>query len=297
MNILITGSTGFVGSNFIQCNYFTKHNIIEFDIRQDKDFSKFDNIDIIIHLAGIAHDTKNKKNANDYYIVNTEYTKIIFNKFINSNAKKFIFLSSIKAVTDYSDSIIDELMMPNPKSVYGKSKLLAEKFILENEIPEYKKFYILRPSLIYGSNLKGNLYSLFSFITKFKFWPFVSIKNKRSYCYIGNLFFSINEIIENNVIKSGIYNISDNDPISTTDLIKIFSNYTNRKIFYLEIPLIFFDISLYISKTFNLNYFINYYNKMFKHNIVDNTYLLKSLNKQLPYTVDEGFKETFKHFI
>jgi len=294
MNILITGATGFVGSNFLKSPFFLNHNIIHFDNRQDKNYNKFINVDIIIHFAGLAHDTNKKRNSKDYYLINTEYTKLIFDKFIISNATKFIFLSSIKAITDYSENRINELTEPKPNSDYGKSKLLAERYITEYPISDFKNFYILRPSLIYGSNVKGNLHSLFKYIKILKFWPFGRYKNKRSYCYIENLFFTINEIIESNKIKSGIYNISDNDPISTTDLIKHFSSYTNCNIFIINIPKKYFKIFLTISKKLNINFILNYYNKIFKKNIVDNSYLIKSMNKNLPYTVEEGFKEIFK---
>jgi nucleoside-diphosphate-sugar epimerase len=294
MNILITGSTGFVGRNFLKSPFFLNHNIIHFDNRQDKNYNKFINVDIIIHFAGLAHDTNMKRNSKDYYLINTEYTKLIFDKFIISNATKFIFLSSIKAITDYSENRINELTEPKPNSDYGKSKLLAERYITEYPTSVNKKTYILRPSLIYGSNIKGNLHSLFKYIKILKFWPFGSLNNKRSYCYIENLFFTINEIIESNEIKPGIYNISDNDPISTTDLIKYFSFYTNCNIFFINIPIKYFETFLMISKKLNINFIINFYNKMFKKNIVDNTFLIKSLNKNLPYTVEEGFKETFK---
>ena len=294
MNILITGSTGFVGRKFLKSNLFLKHKIIHFDNRQDINYEKFNNIDIIIHLAGLAHDTYKKRNSKDYYLINTEYTKLIFDQFITSNAKKFIFLSSIKAVTDYSENIINEFTEPKPNTDYGKSKLLAERYITEYPLSDFKNYYILRPSLIYGSNVKGNLHSLFKYIKILKFWPFGSYDNKRSYCYIENLFFTINEIIESNNIKSGIYNISDNDPISTTDLIKHFSVYTNCNIFICNIPKKYFEIFLTISKKLNINFISNYYNKIFKKNIVDNAYLIKSMNKNLPYTVEEGFKEIFK---
>jgi nucleoside-diphosphate-sugar epimerase len=295
MNILITGSTGFVGRNFLKSPFFLKHNIILFDNRQDKNYNKFINVDIIIHFAGLAHDTNKKRNSKDYYLINTEYTKLIFDKFITSNAKKFIFLSSIKAVTDYSENTINEFTEANPNTEYGKSKLLAERYITEYPISDFKNFYILRPSLIYGSNVKGNLHSLFKYIKILKFWPFGSYNNKRSYCYIENLFFTINEIIESNKIKSGIYNISDNDAISTTDLIKFFSFYTKCNIIIINIPQKYFEIFLTISKKLKINFISNYYNKIFKKNIVDNAFLIKSMNKNLPYTVEEGFIEIFKN--
>jgi nucleoside-diphosphate-sugar epimerase len=296
MNILITGSTGFVGQNLIKSKYFLQHNIINFDVRKDSNFDKFNNIDIVIHMAGLAHDTKNIRNDEDYFKINTDYTKLIYDKYINSTATKFITLSSIKAVTDCSEIVIDELMIPRPKSEYGLSKLLAEKYIVNYPISDIKKYYILRPSLIYGPNIKGNLNSLFYFIIKFQFWPFSNYKNKRSYCYIENLFFVINELIHTNTIKSGIYNVSDKDPISTTDIVILFSNIKHIKVLYLHLPKYLISLLVSFSKKIKLDFISDNFNKITETNIVDNSLLTYNLNKDLPFTVRNGLEETIKQY-
>ena len=297
MNILITGLTGFVGQNLIKSKYFLHHNIINFDVRKDSNFDKFNNIDVVIHMAGLAHDTKNIRNHEDYFKINTDYTKLIYDKYINSTATKFITLSSIKAVTDCSEIVIDELTIPRPKSEYGLSKLLAEKYIVNYHISDIKKYYILRPSLIYGPGIKGNLNSLFYFILKFKFWPFSNYNNKKSYCYIENLFFVINELIHNNTIKSGIYNVSDKDPISTSDIVILFSKIKHIKVLHLNLPKYLIFLLVSFSKKIKLNFISDNFNKITETNIVDNSLLTYNLNKDLPFTVRNGFEETIKQYI
>ena len=201
--IFITGSTGFVGRYFIK--YFNE----KFDFYN---FSKNEEIkiqhDIVLHFAGKAHDLVNTINFQDYYIVNTELTKVIFNNFLESNAKVFITLSSVKAAADILDTVLTEDILPNPITHYGKSKLLAEDYVLSKVIPDGKRVYILRPCMIHGPGNKGNLNLLFKLISKGFPWPLGSFDNKRSFCSIDNLCFIINELIENNQIQSGIYNIN-----------------------------------------------------------------------------------------
>ena len=119
-SIFITGSTGFVGLNLI--NYFATS--FEF-VKYNQDTSLQINQDFVIHLAGKSHDLKNISTPDEYYKVNTELTKKVFDAFILSEARVFITLSSVKAVADEVDTIFDESYLPNPKSFYGKSKLLA----------------------------------------------------------------------------------------------------------------------------------------------------------------------------
>ncbi|MEI8128556.1 MAG: NAD-dependent epimerase/dehydratase family protein, partial [bacterium] len=135
--IFITGASGFVGKNLIEYlkpKYsFTKYNRKE----------KIDIIEsLVIHLAGKAHDLKNISNSEEYYQANTELTKKVFDEFINSDAKIFITLSSVKAVADELVGELTEEYMPKPITHYGKSKLLAEQYITNKEIPSGKRIYV-----------------------------------------------------------------------------------------------------------------------------------------------------------
>ena len=178
-SIFITGSNGFIGKNLIK--YFSS----------DFSFVKYDkttpvNIqgEVVLHLAGKAHDLKNISNSSEYYFVNTELTKIVFDAFLASNSKVFITLSSVKAVADKLDFELTEEYISNPLTHYGKSKLLAEQYIFGKEIPEGKRIYILRPCMIHGPGNKGNLNLLFKIVSKGLPWPLGQFKNKRSFLFI-----------------------------------------------------------------------------------------------------------------
>ena len=156
----------------------------------------------------------------EYYTINTNLTKNIFDKFLVSEASVFFYFSSVKAAADSLDCELDEGYLNKPITHYGKSKLLAEKYILKNNLPEGKRAYILRPCMIHGPGNKGNLNLLYSVISKGFPWPLGAFDNKRSFCTIDNLCFIINELINNDKIPSGIYNIADDEPLSTNYIIK-----------------------------------------------------------------------------
>ena len=144
MNILISGIHGFVGSNLVVA-LKSQHSIYGLDIVfpqkegvvKTYTWTELENIppiDIIIHLAGKAHDTKNQTDAQVYFEINTGLTQNIYDWFLASEATKFIFFSSVKAAADRVEGeILTEDVVPSPKGPYGESKIKAEEYILRQE--------------------------------------------------------------------------------------------------------------------------------------------------------------------
>jgi nucleoside-diphosphate-sugar epimerase len=235
MKVLIIGASGFVGVNLIK--YF-KNSLLEIETLslRDLDFNNNFECNTIINLSGIAHDVKNVNNSQIYYDVNTKLAQNIFEKFLNSNVQIFITLSSVKAVADKVDEVLTEEDIPNPITDYGKSKLLAEQYILSKEIPNGKRVYILRPCMIHGPKNKGNLNLLYNIVSKGFPWPLGSFENKRSFCSIDNLCFIIKELIENDSILSGVYNVADDEPLSTNELIRLIAYSLGKQTRILNLP-------------------------------------------------------------
>lgn len=251
-NILITGAHGFVGSNLskylAEVGYYrlfaldivkkTRSSYFEEYTWNDLSEISFDNIHTIIHLAGKAHDTKNTSKANEYFDINVGLTKLVFDQFLQSEARKFIYFSSVKAVTDtVKNKILTEEDIPDPKTPYGQSKLEAEKYILSQQLPEGKKIYILRPAMIHGPGNKGNLNLLYNLISKGIPYPLGAFLNKRSFTSIGNLNYIIEQLIKKD-IQSGIYQMADNEPLSTNEVIELIAKATGRKPRIWNLPII-----------------------------------------------------------
>lgn len=291
MTIFLTGAGGFVGnsikmylSNSIQFSNFK---------REEKIIIKEE---IVLHFAGKAHDLKKVSKVDEYYKVNTELTQKLFDAFLDSEAKVFIVLSSVKAVADSVQEELTEYDIPHPITDYGKSKLLAEQYILSKTIPEGKRVYILRPCMIHGPGNKGNLNLLFKIVTKGLPWPLGGFINKRSFCSIDNLCFIIKELIENDQIPSGVYNISDDEPLSTNELIKLIGKSMDKKPFILNIPKFLVKGMSKLGDVFKLPLNTERLSKLTETYVVSNQKIKTAINKPLPVTSRYGLIKTFESF-
>ena len=248
MNILITGVHGFVGSNLVIA-LKRHHSLYGLDIVapekegvvktfawKDIETTSFPmqqlpKFDAIIHLAGKAHDTKNQSASQVYFDINTGLTQKIFDFFLESSAKRFIFFSSVKAAADcVVGDMLTEDVIPTPVGPYGESKIAAEEYILSKLRSEHgelkvamqrdKRVYILRPCMIHGPGNKGNLNLLYNVVKKGIPWPLGDFENKRSFTSIDNLCYVVEGLLTKDV-ASGIYHMGDDEALSTNELIAL----------------------------------------------------------------------------
>ena len=245
MNILITGIHGFVGSNLVIAlrEYHAlygldiitpeKEGVVKTFSWKDIETTSFPmqflpKFDAIIHLAGKAHDTKNQSASQVYFDINTGLTQKIFDFFLESSAKRFIFFSSVKAAADsVVGDMLTEDVIPTPVGPYGESKIAAEEYILSKLRSEHgelkvamqrdKRVYILRPCMIHGPGNKGNLNLLYNVVKKGIPWPLGDFENKRSFTSIDNLCYVVEGLLTKDV-ASGIYHMGDDEALSTNEL-------------------------------------------------------------------------------
>lgn len=296
-NCLITGSSGFVGTNLL--NHLKSINnikTINLDLRINKSIEISKDIDCVIHLAGKAHDLKNVSDPSEYYYVNYELTKKLFDAFLDSNAKTFIFISSVKAAVDYVDEVLTEQIIPAPITHYGISKLQAENYIIKNHVFSDKKYFILRPSLIHGPGNKGNFNLLFKFVQFGIPWPLGSFNNKRSFCSVDNLIFVIEELITRKDLVSGIYNVSDDHPVSTNQLVEIISEATNHKILIMHVPKWIIKLLARLGDILPFPINSEKLQKLTENYVVSNLKLKQVLKKDFPRNSVNGLLYTFKSF-
>ena len=223
-------------------------------------------------------------------------TKTVFDAFLASDSKVFITLSSVKAVADKIQGELNEEHIPNPTTHYGKSKLLAEQYILSKEFPDGKRVYILRPCMIHGPGNKGNLNLLYKLASKGIPWPLGAFQNKRSFCSIDNLMFIFKELIEREDIPSGVYNVADDTDLSTNEVISILAESQNRKPNIWRISKKSIQIIAKIGNVLKLPINEERMQKLTDSYVVSNQKIKTAIGKPLPVSSREGLLKTFHSF-
>lgn len=309
MKILITGVHGFVGSNLVKA-LSKEHTIYGLDIisptkegvRYTFSWDYLDKeegipeVDAIIHLAGKAHDTKNQTVSDVYFKVNTGLTQKIYDYFLASKmAKKFIFFSTAKAAADKVDGILTEDVVPSPKGPYGESKIAAEKYIQEHLVAE-KQVYILRPCMIHGPGNKGNLNLLYGVVKKGIPWPLGAFENRRTFTSIENLNFVIEGLLTKDV-PTGIYNMGDDEALSTNELIEEICKSLGKKAHIWKLPKGLMTCIAKIGGALHLPLDQERLRKLTENYISSNAKIKKALGvEKMPVGAREGLKVTLKSF-
>ena len=301
--VFITGASGFVGKNLIR--YLNQMDVATFACSQSEGFNYtlidstlLDNqkITTLVHLAGKAHDLRRFVNSRDYYEVNTNLTGRLFDSFLQSNAKNFIYISSIKALADRSDTPLTEEMVPLPLTDYGKSKLAAEEYLLKHILPPGKRLYILRPCMIHGPGNKGNLNLLYNLASRGIPWPLGAFENKRFFCSVDNLMFIIKELIERDDILSGVYNVADDEALSINDVISILAESQNRKVKILKTSKVLIRLIAKLGDILHLPITTERLQKLTESYLVSNRKIKTAIGKSLPVSSRDGLFKTFNSF-
>lgn len=316
MNILVTGIHGFVGSNLVEalkenCVFYgldivapVKDGVLKTFSWQDIKSTSFSSqtlpkFDVIIHLAGKAHDTKNQSAAQEYFDINTGLTQKIFDFFLESSAKKFIFFSSVKAAADsVVGDVLTEDVILTPVGPYGESKIQAEEYIKKHFTFSNtdKQVYILRPCMIHGPGNKGNLNLLYNVVKKGIPWPLGDFENRRSFTSIDNLCYVIEGLLTKDV-PSGIYHMGDDEALSTNELISIMCEAMGKKPHIWKMNKGLMEGCAGLGTLLHLPLNTERLRKLTENYVVSNAKIKAALGiDKMPVTAKEGLMKTIRSF-
>ena len=308
MKLLITGIHGFVGSNLVAA-LSKEHEIYGLDIIapakegvvktyswDDLDAGRVVNVDAIVHLAGKAHDTKNQAAADVYFKVNTGLTQKMFDYFLaHSDIRKFVFFSTAKAAADKVGGVLTEEVVPAPVGPYGESKIAAEKYILEH-MPSDKQVYIFRPCMIHGPGNKGNLNLLYNVVRKGIPWPLGAFENRRTFTSVENICFAVNGVLTKDV-PSGIYNMGDDEALSTNELIEEICKSLGKKAHIWRLPKGLMTSIAKVGGWLHLPLNPERLRKLTENYISSNEKIKKALGvERMPVDARDGLKVTLESF-
>ena len=264
-NILVSGASGFIGLMLIKellgrghnvyglvrkkINYFSNNNyknIIIKDISKKVEFNKNIRIHYFYHLAAKTHDSNG--NNDEYFRVNVLGLKNILGYLSKLEIRKIIMLSSIKVNGEgfkTNNDIYSSKSQLNPKDAYGRSKLEAENILKEFSITNNLNYVILRPPLVYGPGVKGNLCSLMNMIDNNIPMPIVKTNNMRSLISLTNLVEALIVVGLNDEVINKTYLIADDLPIKVEELYKNIAILMKKRIFLINFPAVLLKIILW----------------------------------------------------
>jgi|NGEPerStandDraft_6_1074524.scaffolds.fasta_scaffold38092_1 UDP-glucose 4-epimerase len=285
MNILITGSSGFIGRNFIKLS--SGLNIREVDLLttspEEVDFS---GIDSVLHLAAIVHH-KDAVPVDQYFKINRDLAYEMALKSKEHSVNQFVLISTSKVYGDSSplQDAWNEKSVCNPIDPYSQSKYEAEKLVGSLADDKFK-VAIIRPPLVYGPRVKANMLNLIKMVDICPILPFKGINNRRSMVYVGNLVALLQHVIEKQA--SGVFLTGDLNPISTSKLVEIIAHCLNKRRIMIKTPKLILRIAGMVKPEI--------LERLYGSFVLDNSITNSSLQFIPPYSCQEGIAEMVKWY-
>ena len=306
--ILITGSTGFLGnylSEFLSAKDYDikKASRKKFNDKQaDLDLGKAINwreylygIDCIVHTAAKVHDFSHKPNDisnNEYDNINCKATVNLAKQAAEIGVKKFIFISTVKVCGEFSkkDNPFEENTETKVTEPYALSKKNAEKKLMSIAKKTKMKIVIIRSPLVYGPGVGANFRKMLEWVNRDVPLPLGKIENLRSMIYIENLADFIWNCITSENISNDIFLISDDQDISTSNLLIKIANVMNKKnkLFYLPNKLMYLILLLTGNKRI--------YEKLYLSLNINISKAKKTLGWKPKIKLDMGIKKTINFY-
>jgi len=259
--VLITGFTGFIGQRLVNAvsgqvkalsrNKQQDYETVVCDLNLDAiPKSALQDVEVVYHLAGFAHDLREtSKIADLYYKVNVSATVQLANLAVKSGVKRFVFVSSVKAggCITYSRKCANEKDQSEPEGIYGETKREAELALLKIGKESGMHVSIVRPSLVYGPGVKGNLQLMLAGIKKGWFPPLPETGNRRSMIHSDDLVQAILLVSEDKRANGEIFIATDGTPYSSREIYSTMCSMAGKSIQKWSVPKALFDIASLVS--------------------------------------------------
>lgn len=255
-NVLISGATGFIGQRLTKalgCNIRVLSRIKQADyetivcnlLSDVIPHNALDGIDTVFHLAGFAHDLNDAiKIQNIYQKINVDVTIRLAHLAVKSNVKRFVFISSVKAGGNSNFGMCaSEKDQGDPEGIYGKTKREAELELLNIGKQTGMHVSIIRPSLVYGPEVKGNLKLMLAGIKKGWFPPLPRTGNRRSMIHVDDLVQAIFLVSEDKRANGEIFIATDGTPHSSREIYNAMCGALEKSIPKWSVPKFLFDMA------------------------------------------------------
>ena len=225
--VLVTGASGFIGR--AACAEFAKRGwTVRAGVRTAiTDLAKgwpLDGVDVVVHLAGIAHELRGQNAESMYQEMNCAATERLARAAVQAGVRRFVFMSSIKVNGERTppDEPFRAGDEPNPQDRYARSKWAAERALAA--LAGKLEVVVLRPPLVYGPGVRANFLRLIRLVERRLPLPFGAIRNRRSMIYVGNLVELIVLAASSTAAAGRTLFAADGEDLSTPQLVREIGN-------------------------------------------------------------------------
>jgi nucleoside-diphosphate-sugar epimerase len=249
--VLITGASGFIGKHVVSTlassGWVVRavardpaaipersgvQHVALADLARPSDWSALvAGVSHLVHLAGIA-DAPGQLPDEVYTRINTDAVGELAQA-ATGRVERFVLMSSVRAQSGLAaEHVITEKDFPQPTDAYGRSKLAAERLLKESGVP----FTVLRPVVVYGKGVKGNIASLATLAQTPMPLPFGGLDNRRSLLAMENLADAIALVLDARQAEGETFLVADTEPISVAELVSAMREGLGRAPHLMRVP-------------------------------------------------------------
>ena len=246
----VSGATGFIGQHL--CRALSESGIrvralgrshpsfdcdfTHWKLTDDLSAEALAGVDTVFHLAGRAHAlAETSQDEKEYFTLNTEGTRRLLEAAKLAGVRRFVFISSVKAMSDDGSHCQNETDACHPTTPYGRSKLAAEKLVLEGGYVPHP--VVIRPAMVYGNTAKGNLPKMIQAIRRGRFPPLPPVSNRRSMVHVEDVVRAAMLCADRPEAAGQIYIVTDGQDYSTRQIYEWICEALHRPVPNWHLPL------------------------------------------------------------
>lgn len=262
MKVLVSGASGFIGRRLCVRLCKEGHQVIGLgrgfisadygkyfsgDITREGDWARaLEGVEVVFHLAGKAHALSEvQQDDEDYFRINTVGTENLLKAARRARVRRFVFFSSIKAMSapvvgrgaraDAEPQCLSEADATNPDTPYGRSKLEAERLVLGGGfVPES---VVLRLSMVYGAEAKGNILKMLDAVRRGRFPSLPEVGNRRSMVHVEDVVNAALLSAQHPMAPGNVFIVSDGVGYSTRRIYELMCVALQRRVPAWHLPI------------------------------------------------------------